>query len=251
MSGPGTLPPDVLPARSPPSRPGGGGRPPRSGLPPRLVALRLAARRRRAHAGDLRPRARAAAPTARRQRAPVPEPHAPQPRARPLARRAPPRRRRPAPTPSTSCATRAPTATPRPPCSPARCCRRSPRLPEPMRDVVGLVDVAGLSYAETADALDIPIGTVMSRLHRGALAGRPRRSAPRRVGAPRSRAQRRRPARARAPRPRSRRERTPSFASTAATWWSTVRTETTQPLGDLRVGQPFGEQREHGQLAAR
>jgi RNA polymerase sigma-70 factor, ECF subfamily len=39
-------------------------------------------------------------------------------------------------------------------------------LPEPMRDVVGLVDVAGLSYAETAETLDIPVGTVMSRLHR-------------------------------------------------------------------------------------
>jgi RNA polymerase sigma-70 factor, ECF subfamily len=39
-------------------------------------------------------------------------------------------------------------------------------LPEPLRDVVAAVDLAGLSYAETAKALDIPLGTVMSRLHR-------------------------------------------------------------------------------------
>jgi RNA polymerase sigma-70 factor (ECF subfamily) len=40
------------------------------------------------------------------------------------------------------------------------------QLPEPLRDVVAAVDLAGLSYAETATALDIPLGTVMSRLHR-------------------------------------------------------------------------------------
>ncbi len=40
-------------------------------------------------------------------------------------------------------------------------------LPESFRDVVVLVDVAGLSYRETADQLDIPVGTVMSRLYRG------------------------------------------------------------------------------------
>jgi RNA polymerase sigma-70 factor, ECF subfamily len=33
------------------------------------------------------------------------------------------------------------------------------------RDVVMLVDVDGLSYKEAADVLNIPVGTVMSRLH--------------------------------------------------------------------------------------
>ena len=40
-------------------------------------------------------------------------------------------------------------------------------LPEPQRLVVAWVDVAGLSYAEAADTLGLPVGTVMSRLHRG------------------------------------------------------------------------------------
>jgi RNA polymerase sigma-70 factor (ECF subfamily) len=39
-------------------------------------------------------------------------------------------------------------------------------LPEIFRAPVDLVDIHGLSYQETADALGIPIGTVMSRLHR-------------------------------------------------------------------------------------
>jgi RNA polymerase sigma-70 factor (ECF subfamily) len=34
------------------------------------------------------------------------------------------------------------------------------------RSVVELVDIAGLSYAEAAAVLDVPTGTVMSRLHR-------------------------------------------------------------------------------------
>ncbi len=40
-------------------------------------------------------------------------------------------------------------------------------LPPNFRSVIDLVDVNGLSYAEAADLLDIPVGTVMSRLHRG------------------------------------------------------------------------------------
>jgi RNA polymerase sigma-70 factor (ECF subfamily) len=39
-------------------------------------------------------------------------------------------------------------------------------LPDKHRAVVALVDVDGLSYAEAAQALGIPRGTVMSRLHR-------------------------------------------------------------------------------------
>jgi RNA polymerase sigma-70 factor (ECF subfamily) len=39
-------------------------------------------------------------------------------------------------------------------------------LPDRFRQVVELVDVSGLSYAEAAGALGIPVGTVMSRLHR-------------------------------------------------------------------------------------
>lgn len=39
-------------------------------------------------------------------------------------------------------------------------------LPTKFRQAVLLVDVDGLSYAEAADALGIPEGTVMSRLHR-------------------------------------------------------------------------------------
>jgi RNA polymerase sigma-70 factor (ECF subfamily) len=41
------------------------------------------------------------------------------------------------------------------------------RLDEDFRDVLAAVDVAGLSYAEAARALDLPLGTVMSRLSRG------------------------------------------------------------------------------------
>ncbi len=39
-------------------------------------------------------------------------------------------------------------------------------LPERFRRIVTLIDVDGLSYAEAARVLDIPVGTVMSRLHR-------------------------------------------------------------------------------------
>ncbi len=40
-------------------------------------------------------------------------------------------------------------------------------LPENFREVVVLVDVGDFSYQDAADILDVPIGTVMSRLHRG------------------------------------------------------------------------------------
>lgn len=39
-------------------------------------------------------------------------------------------------------------------------------LSERDRDVIGLVDLAGLSYAEAAQVLDVPPGTVMSRISR-------------------------------------------------------------------------------------
>jgi RNA polymerase sigma-70 factor (ECF subfamily) len=40
-------------------------------------------------------------------------------------------------------------------------------LPAAQREVIGAVDLVGLGYAEAAEHLQIPIGTVMSRLHRG------------------------------------------------------------------------------------
>ena len=39
-------------------------------------------------------------------------------------------------------------------------------LPAKFRSVVELVDIQGLAYAETAEILGVPTGTVMSRLHR-------------------------------------------------------------------------------------
>jgi len=41
------------------------------------------------------------------------------------------------------------------------------KLPEDFRSAVVLSDVVGLSYAEIGTALDVPIGTVRSRIHRG------------------------------------------------------------------------------------
>jgi RNA polymerase sigma-70 factor (ECF subfamily) len=40
-------------------------------------------------------------------------------------------------------------------------------IPEQFRMAVILADVEGFSYKEIADILDVPIGTVMSRIHRG------------------------------------------------------------------------------------
>ena len=40
-------------------------------------------------------------------------------------------------------------------------------LPEPYRETVAAVDLAGLSYREAARALRTREGTIMSRLHRG------------------------------------------------------------------------------------
>ena len=41
------------------------------------------------------------------------------------------------------------------------------RLPTAFQEVIILCDIEDLSYKEAAEALAIPIGTVMSRLHRG------------------------------------------------------------------------------------
>ena len=44
------------------------------------------------------------------------------------------------------------------------------RIPEDFRVAVVLSDVVGMSYAEIGEQLDIPVGTVRSRIHRGRLA---------------------------------------------------------------------------------
>ncbi len=41
------------------------------------------------------------------------------------------------------------------------------RLPEVFRSAVVLADLEGLSYQEAAERLRVPLGTVMSRIHRG------------------------------------------------------------------------------------
>jgi len=41
------------------------------------------------------------------------------------------------------------------------------RLPDEQRVAVGLVLVEGLSYKEAAEIMDVPIGTLTSRLARG------------------------------------------------------------------------------------
>ncbi|MGY6703771.1 RNA polymerase sigma factor [Roseinatronobacter sp.] len=40
------------------------------------------------------------------------------------------------------------------------------KLAKPHRDVLALVDIAGFSYAEASDLLDVPQGTIMSRISR-------------------------------------------------------------------------------------
>ena len=40
-------------------------------------------------------------------------------------------------------------------------------LPEPQRAAILLITLEGMSYEEAATVLDIPIGTLMSRIHRG------------------------------------------------------------------------------------
>ncbi len=40
------------------------------------------------------------------------------------------------------------------------------KLPQHQREIIALIDIVGLSYAETAQLLDVPVGTVMSRISR-------------------------------------------------------------------------------------
>jgi len=40
-------------------------------------------------------------------------------------------------------------------------------IPEDFRTAVYLADVEGFSYKEIADIMETPVGTVMSRVHRG------------------------------------------------------------------------------------
>lgn len=50
-------------------------------------------------------------------------------------------------------------------------------IPEPYQDIILLCDVEDMTYKDIAEALSIPIGTVMSRLHRGRAALRKQLSA--------------------------------------------------------------------------
>ena len=50
---------------------------------------------------------------------------------------------------------------------PTTCRTRCRDLPDDYRAAVVLCDVVGFDYAEIAETLDIPLGTVRSRIHRG------------------------------------------------------------------------------------
>lgn len=40
------------------------------------------------------------------------------------------------------------------------------KLPQAQREIITLIDFVGLTYAETAELLDVPVGTIMSRISR-------------------------------------------------------------------------------------
>ncbi len=39
-------------------------------------------------------------------------------------------------------------------------------LPQPHREIISLIDIAGFSYGEAAEVLNVPVGTIMSRVAR-------------------------------------------------------------------------------------
>ena len=129
------------------------------------------------HAGDLRARVpQLALVPARHEPARVaaPDPHEPQHRPRPASSSARPTRSR-----SRKGTTSSTTSSRQPATGNADEERVVERLsqndvvdalsevPHDFRDVVVLVDIGDFTYADAAQILDIPIGTVMSRLHRG------------------------------------------------------------------------------------
>ena len=68
---------------------------------------------------------------------------------------------------STTSSTRCPRSRARPSTSPTRRCWTPwPRLPAGYQEVVLLADVEEFTYKEIATMLEVPLGTVMSRLHR-------------------------------------------------------------------------------------